>query len=676
MISERITMLGNDFINKNLTVIIRTVGERTTELCYELVKKQIAEENIHIISETPFTEAVRKTFEVGMRENRKWTFVVDADVLLKPTVIEKLVCHAETLDEYVFEIEARIIDKFLFSPREAGNHLYRTVLMEQALKYIPEPYSEIRPETYVKDAMKKDGFSWIVMENIVGIHDYEQYYTDIYRKSFIQAKKHFEQVSGILSDWKEKSIQDKDFLVALYGFEDGCNFKDIIAIDASLNSIFKDRLVELNISEKKPGGIEIKAYSGFLMSTDEYITHKKTRKARVVVYTAISGNFDDLIQHTYISKDFNYVCFTDQQVGDPGIWEIRPLEDRNLDRVRSAKYYKILPDQFFEDYEYSVWIDGNIDVLTNELEVRIEELIQAGSILSASKHFERDCIYQEANICMLYGIDDPDIIDAQVHYYRSKGFPEHDGLFEMNIIFRKHNDQHLTAMMQDWWEMIVKFSRRDQLSFIYVLRKHGITCEHMFPTNPRQIKSFLFKPHNRVIYASISIDSGAGFNDNDLIYKKVYITEGGHFNIYFPIDNSINARAIKFRPAHNLFTRCRIEEVQADGASKGISCNNTLANSDGWGCFYTKDSIYHLEGNFSETTFLSIKGEIQIMNNYEIAQYIRQIQAELNDIHSSDAWRLFLMVKNILYKTGLHYPIKWLLNMFKVCKNYRFKSFK
>lgn len=246
-------MTDISYINKNVTVIIRTVGERTTELCYELVKKQIAAENIHIISETPFTEAVRKTFEVGLRENRMWTFVVDADVLIKPSVIEKIVCHAETFEQNVFEVEGKIIDKFIFNinPREAGNHLYRTSLFEEAMQYVPDPYKEIRPETFIKELMKVNGYPWIKSHTVVGIHDFEQYYKDIYRKCFVQAKKHGYIVNDLVNQWEVLSFRDKDYEFALQGFRAGIGYNGPMLIDKTLPFEIEEQASFIqNIKEK------------------------------------------------------------------------------------------------------------------------------------------------------------------------------------------------------------------------------------------------------------------------------------------------------------------------------------------------------------------------------------------------------------------------------------------
>ncbi|MCO4822492.1 MAG: hypothetical protein KC469_10515, partial [Flavobacteriaceae bacterium] len=69
-------------MNYNVTVIIRSVGERTTDACFKIISKQVPKTHIHIISEVPFSKAVTETFKIAIRENRNWTLAVDADLLL------------------------------------------------------------------------------------------------------------------------------------------------------------------------------------------------------------------------------------------------------------------------------------------------------------------------------------------------------------------------------------------------------------------------------------------------------------------------------------------------------------------------------------------------------------------------------------------------------------------
>ena len=266
-------------LNNNVTGIIRSVGERTERVCFELLKKQIPESNIQFVREKPFNEAVRKTFEVGIQENRKWTYAIDADLLIKPGVIKELFYFAETTDEQVFKITGKIIDKFIESPREGGIHLYRTAHMEHALNKIPDPYESTRPESFVRNEMNKIGFISVTTEIITGLHDFEQYYHDIYRKCFIHSKKHHVRVMKVLPAWEQLAINDHDYLIAINGFNAGCKYEGPVSIDTNSNFLneFKNTLDYLSIKEK--GELEDKTW----LDDKKYLFFAVNALARIAI---------------------------------------------------------------------------------------------------------------------------------------------------------------------------------------------------------------------------------------------------------------------------------------------------------------------------------------------------------------------------------------------------------
>lgn len=231
-------------------------------------------------------------------------------------------------------------------------------------------------------------------------------------------------------------------------------------------------------------------------NTRQYLLNKKNRKAKIVIYTAIVGNYDQLIQHKYISNEFDYVCFTDQKIKNPGIWEIRKLKSVKTDKIRQARYHKVFPNKILSEYDYSIWIDANIDVLDNTLEKNINKLIKDKKIIGVVPHFERNCIYQEGKACIYLKKDNSKIVLKQMAFLKKDNYPKNNGLYETNFLFRKHGEKKIINLMDDWWRMIIGFSKRDQLSFNFVLWKNKEFPDKLLKINARLINSFDFKAHN------------------------------------------------------------------------------------------------------------------------------------------------------------------------------------
>jgi len=243
----------NELANQ-VCVIIRSIGERTEGLCRRLLSLQVPEQSIFVIHKTPFTEALRETYRMGLKSGCRWTVVIDADLLVRPRAIEQVLNVAERLDKSVFCWIGLMIDKFIENPkpRVGGVHLYATRLFAEALQMIPAPEQAIRPESFVLQQMKKKGFPYELGNSVMAYHDYEQYYRDIYRKCFVHARKNLELVQRSLNDWKKHVEQDADFIVAMAGFLDGLKHSENVAIDAKASwlSQFQNVLQKYNLKEK------------------------------------------------------------------------------------------------------------------------------------------------------------------------------------------------------------------------------------------------------------------------------------------------------------------------------------------------------------------------------------------------------------------------------------------
>jgi len=199
---------------------------------------------------------------------------------------------------------------------------------------------------------------------------------------------------------------------------------------------------------------------------------------RKVIYTSLVGNYDSLRDPKYIIRNWDYICFSNNiKKRKIGIWEIRSIPFQHKDNLVMSRFPKINPHKVLKEYDYSLWIDANIEILDEFIERRINELIEKQFFLSLFPHPERDCIYKEAQICIEDGLDKKKIVEKQVDFLKSEKYPKNNGLFANGIIFRNHNDQSITSLGNDWWNLYLKFSKRDQLSLGYLLWKNKIHCE-------------------------------------------------------------------------------------------------------------------------------------------------------------------------------------------------------
>ncbi len=213
-----------------------------------------------------------------------------------------------------------------------------------------------------------------------------------------------------------------------------------------------------------------------------------------VVYTCITGKCDKFPPLlTKIDPETDYICFTDNKfllkLRKFGEWRISSLKFSRLDDTRNSRWHKTHPHVLFPDRDESIWIDGNIDILTDY----IYNIKDFDKIL-IPKHFLRDDIYEEINALRGSSKEEQENLDKINHFLKEQGFPEHYGLNETNIIIRSHLET--AQIMEEWWEIIEKYSKRDQLSLSYVLWKNNINVEDISIPNARiDSLNFRFFPH-------------------------------------------------------------------------------------------------------------------------------------------------------------------------------------
>jgi len=236
----------------SVTIVIRSIGERSESLCRKLILDQeVAESSIFIINEVPFSKAMKAGFEIGISENRPWTFCVDADVLLRPGSIAELLDSANKQATNVCEIQGYVLDKFFGGAREAGNHLFRTSLLPKVIERIPPEGKDIRPEAHTLKCMQSDGFPWHTVQVLIGLHDFEQTYEDIFRKCFVQAHKNLNHTGLFIPYWRSQSNQDMDYQVALAGFAEGIKHFGEVRIDKRAE-YFQEGMKIIEASPKNP----------------------------------------------------------------------------------------------------------------------------------------------------------------------------------------------------------------------------------------------------------------------------------------------------------------------------------------------------------------------------------------------------------------------------------------
>lgn len=231
-----------------------------------------------------------------------------------------------------------------------------------------------------------------------------------------------------------------------------------------------------------------------------------------VVYTCITGGYDSLLQPapSPLLDSFDFICFTgtanskadgpegsaaggspaesrfaEARHASTGPWRLLELDPQSLpeEALRSnsllSRYPKLQPHKLLGGYDFSLWVDGNIELLDDSLLKAALECAGRGVKYAGVPHPSRSDIFQEARMChKMKLIDLRTLLRVDLRCFM-RGIRGGSGLLENNIIFRRHNDPDIIALDNLWWDSILHLAPRDQLSLMLCLRRCGVRPEFL-----------------------------------------------------------------------------------------------------------------------------------------------------------------------------------------------------
>jgi hypothetical protein len=196
---------------------------------------------------------------------------------------------------------------------------------------------------------------------------------------------------------------------------------------------------------------------------------------RTCVYTCLVGSTELLNEQPLAAESrIPFICFTDDAERCSRSWQIRPISPLfELDSVRSQRAVKLCPHRYLPDFDVSLYIDNS--VLLDRLP---EELIaehMAESDFCIFHHSFRETVLDEFLAVAADGLDDQGRIFEQLNHY-AVCCPEvlQDKPCWTGILLRDHSNAAVRDMLELWFAHVQRYSRRDQLSLNFVLRRSGL----------------------------------------------------------------------------------------------------------------------------------------------------------------------------------------------------------
>lgn len=214
---------------------------------------------------------------------------------------------------------------------------------------------------------------------------------------------------------------------------------------------------------------------------------------KLVVYTALFGDYDNLLEPRGRYAGCDFVCFTDQESLKSKEWTLIAVENPGNKNIALNRKYKMLPHRYLDGYEQSIYVDANI-LITGNPRVLADKYLQKCDLV-VPRHQARDCLYDEGRECIATMRSPLLETVRQMRYYSGQGYPRHFGLGDNSVILRNHKNPMVIKIMDDWWREFSTKTKRDQLSLGYALWKNGRNFQYMDESPVRENPFFEREPH-------------------------------------------------------------------------------------------------------------------------------------------------------------------------------------
>ncbi|HUF55777.1 MAG TPA: glycosyltransferase, partial [Thermohalobaculum sp.] len=198
----------------------------------------------------------------------------------------------------------------------------------------------------------------------------------------------------------------------------------------------------------------------------DYLLERAKRPAgapRIAFFSAICGGFETQKVHERLDPRVDYVLFVDRPTPALDLCAMRATPYHCADPRRAARFVKTHPHRLLAGYDVAVWLDSNIVIRGPEPYAMLDAFLASDRAVACIPHPRRSSVFEEGAECIARGMDDREILEAQLARYRGAGF-DCDDLIETNLMMLKLRDPRVADFLDGWWAEIERGSRRDQIS--------------------------------------------------------------------------------------------------------------------------------------------------------------------------------------------------------------------
>lgn len=201
--------------------------------------------------------------------------------------------------------------------------------------------------------------------------------------------------------------------------------------------------------------------------------------AKRAVYSTLIGDYETLRElEIPLEPDVDYLMFTDDPNLTSKTWQLVAVEKTwPHDMSRSQRVIKTIGHPRLNEYEATIYVDNNVVLKKPASEIFEQTLVQ--NDIAIAHHSLRNSLADEFEAVAKSNLDTTARVKEQLSHYQ-KTWPE---LLEAKPLWCGMLIRRNTTQVQEfnriWYEHILRYSRRDQLSVLVALKMAGLAINQL-----------------------------------------------------------------------------------------------------------------------------------------------------------------------------------------------------
>lgn len=354
------------------------------------------------------------------------------------------------------------------------------------------------------------------------------------------------------------------------------------------------------------------------------------KKNKICVYTCITGNYDKINEIKDKELGIDYYLFTNNKNISSKTWKVIYIEDRSLTNVKLARKIKILGHELINDYDILLWMDAAIQFEKKIIDF-IKNNIDDKTDFAAFKHGDRNSIEEEFIACVKASKETKKNVETLREFYREQKYKYDNGLIESTVFIKRPKSEIVKQTMNIWFEMVKKYSSRDQLSFNYCLFKTKMKV--------RWIKGKVFGnkwfrwnghaySHEIEKYRLYFGDQENYKLEND--FQGQYIIDDNLYKIEVIVPE--NVKQLTIEPSHAPSTILKSIKINNRKTEKYELINSTKYKN--YNLFYNENPTIIINKNFYKNKKLTIELEMEIADYNKVCKIVDYMSLKEKDYNN------------------------------------------